>query len=84
MSMAMKSVSTLANSEVSDQIGAQDSNPQCLREYSGAPLSYCTARIYPSLCYHRCRSEKSAKGGKCDGLKCFCDFCSGKTSAITF
>nr|AAB64336.1 putative trypsin inhibitor [Arabidopsis thaliana]BAH19844.1 AT2G43530 [Arabidopsis thaliana] len=83
MGMAMKSVSNFAiflilflvTSEISE-IEAKDK--ECLKGYIDAPLSYCMARIYPSLCYRNCRFYKGAKGGKCDGLKCFCDFCSDK------
>ncbi|XP_010517929.1 PREDICTED: defensin-like protein 194 [Camelina sativa] len=84
--MATKSsVSTLAIfvilflviSEISETQARDDD--ECLKEYTDAPPSYCLAYIYPSLCYHSCRSDKGAKGGKCDDdLKCFCDFCSDK------
>ncbi|XP_010508408.1 PREDICTED: defensin-like protein 194 [Camelina sativa] len=53
----------------------------CVKEYTDSPPIYCMARIYPSLCYYRCISDKGAKGGKCDAdLKCFCNFCSDKPS----
>ncbi|XP_019100710.1 PREDICTED: defensin-like protein 194 [Camelina sativa] len=78
-----KSVSTLAIfvilflviSEISE-IKARDS--KCLKEYVDAPASYCMLLIYPSMCYHKCRSDNGAKGGRCVDLKCFCDFCSNK------
>ncbi|XP_019100603.1 PREDICTED: defensin-like protein 194 [Camelina sativa] len=84
MAMATKFVSTLAIFFIlalvisgMPKTEARDDD-DCLKEYTDAPPIYCMARIYPSLCYHRCRSDKGAKGGKCEDLKCFCDFCSDK------
>ncbi|XP_010506237.1 PREDICTED: defensin-like protein 194 [Camelina sativa] len=91
MAMATKLVSTFAIFFVlvlviSEMPKTEAHDEQCLKEYVDAPPSFCTARIYPSLCYYRCQADKGAKGGKCfrkiggddNPLICFCNFCSDK------
>ncbi|KFK24554.1 hypothetical protein AALP_AAs67921U000400, partial [Arabis alpina] len=43
-------------------------------------FGFCAPKIFPTICYTRCRDDKEAEGGKClweqDGVKCLCDFCS--------
>ncbi|KAG2326201.1 hypothetical protein Bca4012_035167 [Brassica carinata] len=89
MAMATKSVSSftlililvLVIFEV-PEIKAQDS--ECLKEYGGdVGFGFCAPRIFPTICYTRCRENKGAKGGKCiwgeagaGGVKCLCDYCS--------
>ncbi|XP_010517925.1 PREDICTED: uncharacterized protein LOC104793284 [Camelina sativa] len=57
----------------------------CLKEYGGnVGFLFCAPRIFPTICYRRCISDKGAKGGRCvwgdDDVKCLCDFCSDKPS----
>ncbi|EOA28210.1 hypothetical protein CARUB_v10024400mg [Capsella rubella] len=84
MAMATKSVSTLviflvlalAINVYAEMPKTEASKAACLREYVDASPFFCMDRIYPSLCYYKCRSDEGAKGGKCDDLTCYCDFCS--------
>ncbi|KFK32369.1 hypothetical protein AALP_AA6G232600 [Arabis alpina] len=61
------------------KIEAQDS--KCLKEYGGdVGFGFCAPRIFPRICYTRCRENKGAKGGRClwgegSSVKCLCDYC---------
>ncbi|XP_019101985.1 PREDICTED: defensin-like protein 195 [Camelina sativa] len=46
------------------EIEAQGS--ECLKEYGGdVGFGFCAPRIFPTICYTRCRANKGAKGGRC-------------------
>ncbi|KAJ0258458.1 Defensin-like protein 193 [Hirschfeldia incana] len=85
MAMATRSVSSFAIFSILllvivevPEIKAQDS--ECLKEYGGdVGFPFCAPRIFPTICYMRCRDDKGAKGGRCrwedEGVKCLCDYC---------
>ncbi|XP_010526317.1 PREDICTED: defensin-like protein 194 [Tarenaya hassleriana] len=66
---------------------ARQLDEECLKVYEDAPLAFCIALIFPTLCYHRCREDKEALGGHCKLGKfgkptCYCDYCSDKPLSI--
>ncbi|XP_010506238.1 PREDICTED: defensin-like protein 4 [Camelina sativa] len=89
MAMATKLVSAFAIFSIlvlviSAGTEAHDDD-DCLKEYGGnVGFPFCAPRIFPTICYRRCISDKGAKGGRCvwgdDSVKCLCDFCSSKPS----
>ncbi|XP_010526337.1 PREDICTED: defensin-like protein 4 [Tarenaya hassleriana] len=58
-----------------------EAGDECLKEYGGdVGFGFCAPRIFPTFCYSRCRSDKGAKGGRCDWrddgtVICYCDYC---------
>ncbi|XP_010526350.1 PREDICTED: defensin-like protein 195 [Tarenaya hassleriana] len=64
------------------EVPKTEAGDECLKPYGGnVGFRFCAPRIFPTFCYQRCRSDKGAKGGRCDwrgGGKviCYCDYCS--------
>ncbi|KAG7574769.1 Endonuclease/exonuclease/phosphatase superfamily [Arabidopsis suecica] len=66
---------------ISDVPEIEAQGNECLKEYGGdVGFSFCAPRIFPTICYTRCREIKRAKGGRCrwgqgSNVKCLCDYC---------
>ncbi|CAH8257263.1 unnamed protein product [Arabidopsis lyrata] len=66
---------------ISDMPEIEAQGSECLEEYGGdVGFGFCAPRIFPTICYTRCREIKGAKGGRCrwgegSNVKCLCDSC---------